>query len=130
MPSRYLKLQNLRKGNASDALVAARETLRGQLPPADPVMPRLYALRILEADDDFGSRDGLVVQGDGVTWQAIDALFDLAVVGGRAHRATHPAGVDLACTTCGQFDAVWSVPIAEPIRLRRGLDIGTDLISG
>jgi hypothetical protein len=83
MPSRYLKLQNLRKGHAADSLVAARELVRG-IRPTDPAVPRLYAQRILEADDDWGTRDGRVVQGDGVTWEAIDALFDLAIAGGRA----------------------------------------------
>jgi hypothetical protein len=128
MPSRYLKLQNLRKGHAADVLVATRESVRGT-PPTDPVVPRLYAMRILEADDEFGTRDGLVVQGDGVTWEAIDALFDLAITGCRAHRSGHPAGVDLTCATCRQFDQVWAVQIAEPIRIRRGLEAGTDLIS-
>jgi hypothetical protein len=127
MPSRYLKLQNLRKGHAADSLVAAREMVRA-IRPTDPAVPRLYAQRILEADDDWGTRDGLVVQGDGVTWEAIEALFDLAIAGGRAHRAEHPAGVDPKCAKCRQFDAVWAVQIAEPIRLRRGLEAGTELI--
>jgi hypothetical protein len=127
MPSRYLKLQNLRKGHAAESLLAARETVRG-IRLTDPIVPRLYADLILEADDEFGTRDGLVVQGDAVTWEAIDALFDLAIAGGRAHRSEHPAGVDPRCATCRQFDAVWSVPIAEPIRLRRGLQYGTDLL--
>jgi hypothetical protein len=77
MPSRYLKRRNLRKGHAAESLRRPRAgswhpTHRShRAPDLRPANP--------EADDDWSTRDGLVLQGDGVTWEAIDALFDLAI---------------------------------------------------
>lgn len=63
-----------------------------------------------------------MVQGDEVTWETIDALFGLAIARGRAHRNTHPCGGWFPQrASCRQFDAVWSVHIAGPIRPGAGL---------
>jgi hypothetical protein len=128
MPSHYLKLQNLRRRAVADELLATREALRGTR-PTHPSVPNVYALRLLEVDDDHGTRDGLVVQGDGVTWSMIDALYDLAVRGMRAHRDQTGHGGGSGCTTCDQFHQVWSVQVADRIRDRRGLEFGTELLA-
>jgi hypothetical protein len=129
MPSRYLRLQKLRIDHAADALVAIRERLRGSLKPADPHAPYIYASHILEADDSDGSQSGYVVRGDGLTWAAIDSLYDLALRGARAHAAESGHGRDPSCQVCQQFNAIWSVPVVEPVRLRRGYEQATDLLN-
>jgi hypothetical protein len=128
MPSRYLKLQSLRKRAVADELVATREALRGTR-PTHPSVPNVYALRLLEVDDEHGMREGLVVQGDGVTWSMIDALYDLAVSGMRAHRADSGHGGGPGCEVCERFHEIWSVQMVEPIRERRGLESGTELLT-
>jgi hypothetical protein len=129
MPSRYLRIQKLRIDHAAAALVAVRERLRGTLKPSDPHAPYLYASHILEADDEDGGRSGYVVRGDAVTWDAIDSLYDLAVRGARAHAVESGHGRDPECPTCQQFNAIWAVPIAEPVRLRRGYRQATELLT-
>ena len=102
-PGGHLHSQTLRIHNAADALVAAREELRGRIAPCDSALPGLYVSRILAADDRHGAGLGLVVQGDAVSWGSLDALEVLARYGQLAHHdaGPHTAGVTpLTCRLC------------------------------
>lgn len=79
------------------------------------------AVELLAADDERGGRVGLVVQGDGVSWDAVDGLLDLAVYGRLAHRLQeHNGSAGQGCQVCGAADRVWSGRLVDPVTARRG----------
>jgi hypothetical protein len=120
--SRHLHVQHLRSRNAAEALVAVRDELRGQIRPADRHAPWLYAHHILEADDDFGTGAGLVVQGDAVSWEMIEAIYALALLGAdEHHRQAHPDGSRNAtqCAMCRKGRLIRRVELAFAIEDRR-----------
>lgn len=78
-------------------------------------------LAVLAADDERGTKVGLVVQADEIRWDAIDALLDLAVYGRLAHRrAAHAGSGGHGCAKCAAADAMWSGGLVDPVAARRG----------
>lgn len=112
-----------RATHAADALTRAREQLATEgIRPGDEQSADLYARAVLAADDDFGAGDGLVVQGDEITWRQLDALLDLAMLARLAHgRLLHP-DVDRPedCEWCDRGDAMWHSAVIDPLTARRG----------
>lgn len=81
---------------------------------------RLYAGRVLEADDRHGAAHELIVQGDAALWPSIDGLVDLALYGRLAHRhLAHHGGAGEGCQLCQQADAMWHNALIEPLTRRR-----------
>lgn len=105
--------------HAADVLLAARAQLYGKLSPDHPSVPPWYARQILAADDRYGVAADLVVQGQDVSWAAIDGLVDLAIYGMLAHRRfVHAGGTTLDCARCG-LAASWQPVLLEPVAARR-----------
>ncbi|MGI8665604.1 MAG: hypothetical protein ACR2N4_06190 [Jatrophihabitans sp.] len=112
---------------AAQVLVSVTEELRDQLPPSDKLAPRLQAGRILEADDERGTRAGLVVQSDDVRWAAIDGLLDLAVYGMLAHRRlAHDGRPGTDCPMCQQAEAMWHNTLIGRV-MREDVDASSEL---
>ena len=115
-------LPPLRTGRAADVLLEVRAALRSAgVRPADPDAPHLYADRMLTEDDGYGRELGLVVQGDGISWRQLDALFDLAMLGALLHRPiAHPAEFARNdCPWCDRAEAYWHVNLVDVITARR-----------
>ena len=75
---------------------------------SDPLASMLCASRVLQGDDERGTKTGLVVQGDGVNWESLDSLVELAVYGMLTHRSLAHDGELLAgCRLCAQSELVW-----------------------
>lgn len=85
--SRHLRYQANRSGHAAQVLTAARTELRDVAQPGTDHAAWLYAHRILEADDDWGTRSKLIVQGDAIAWPLIEQLVALAEIGRETHLA-------------------------------------------
>lgn len=85
----------------------------------DPLASMLCASKVLQADDDRGSRAGLVVQGEDVNWQSLDGLVELAVYGMLTHRSlAHDGRLLTECRLCRQAEAMWQNDLVG--RLLRG----------
>jgi len=75
---------------------------------------------VVDADDERGRSEGLVVQADKVSWTMLDALVDLALYGSLLHKEIpHQRGRD--CRWCRQAEAVWHTALIDPLLARRGL---------
>ena len=102
-----------RRARAARELHNARVELDGKLSPDHPSVPPWYGRRVLAADDEFGRAAGLVVQGERISWSAIDALTELAMYGMLAHRLlSHDGEVDPNCARCAQSTA-WQASLLE-----------------
>lgn len=109
-----------RQQNAGKALAAARDKLRGVIRPDDPNFWLLHAMRVLDADDAYGTGRDLVTQGDRVGWDDIDAVIELALLAARQHHSSpgHYAG-RRDCDTCQAADRVGQVQLFTPLNRRR-----------
>jgi hypothetical protein len=112
-------VQRLRYQAAADALVAVRDDLRGKIPPRHKGSAQAYSTRLIDADDEFGARAGLVTQRDQLAWSTVDAMYDLAKAGGRAHQAETGHAAMPGCEICAGYTAVGSVQIADALAARR-----------
>ncbi|MGI8668207.1 MAG: hypothetical protein ACR2N4_19620 [Jatrophihabitans sp.] len=120
MPPRTLS--PVRGQAAAAALLAVREELRDRISPNHPLAPRLYAGRIVENDDEHGGRAGLVVQGDGLRWQTIDGLLNMALYGMLMHRELAHAGQlrGPGCAVCEHAESMWQTTLLDPLLVHRG----------
>ncbi|MEO6703069.1 MAG: hypothetical protein ABI140_01045 [Jatrophihabitantaceae bacterium] len=108
-----IALDHGRRARAAHELHNARVELDGRLSPDHPSVPPWYGRRVLAADDEFGRAAGLVVQGERISWSAIDAMAELAMYGTLAHRwLTHNGEVDPSCARCAQSTA-WQASLLE-----------------
>jgi hypothetical protein len=112
---------HLRSHAAAAALNAAISDLRAHdITPAGLGSALLYADRVLAADDDYGSKHSLIVQGDAVGWPLVDGLVDVAAYGMFAHRQlAHRGGSGQRCPLCGQIQAMWHGALIDPVTARR-----------
>jgi hypothetical protein len=119
---------HLRSHAAAAALSAAIADLRPHgITPAGLASALLYADRVLAADDDYGARQSLIVQGDAVGWPAVDGLVEVAAYGMLAHRQlAHQGGAGQDCPLCHQIQAMWHSALIDPV-LARQRSTATDL---
>ena len=104
---------------AAQTLLRAWEELRGDMSQNDPLASMLCASKVLQADDERGAQAGLVVQGEDVNWQSLDALVELAVYGMLTHRSlAHDGGLLAGCRLCQQSESMWQNDLVG--RLLRG----------
>jgi hypothetical protein len=111
-PGGHLRSQTLRIHHAADALLAARDELRGRVAPGDAALPGLYVARILAADDRHGAGLGLVVQGDAVSWGSLDALEVLVRYGQLAHHEAGPHTAGVTPLTCRLCQAIFALDVS------------------
>jgi len=75
---------------------------------SDPLASMLCASKVLQGDDERGVHTGLVVQGDGVNWDSLDGLVELAVYGMLTHRSlAHDGELLEDCGLCARSEAIW-----------------------
>jgi hypothetical protein len=112
---------HLRGRTAAAALSAAIGDLRPQgITPGGLTSALLYADRVLAADDDYGARHNLIVQGDTVGWPAVEGLVEVAAYGMLAHRQlAHRGGAGQDCPLCRQIQAMWHSSLIDPVVGRR-----------
>jgi hypothetical protein len=107
------ELDHSRRTRATRELYAARGELHGRLSPDHPSVPPWLCRRILDADDQHGKDAGLVVQGEQVSWSALDALAELALYGMLAHRRlAHSGELDPDCLRCAR-STDWQASLLE-----------------
>lgn len=119
---------HLRSHATAAALTTAISDLRAHdITPGGLTSALIYADRVLAADDDYGSKQSLIVQGDALGWPAVDGLVDIAVYGMLAHRQlAHRGGAGQACPLCRQIRAMWHSALIDPVTTRRRIT-ATDL---
>ena len=119
---------HLRSRAAAAALSAAIADLRPSgITSAGLTSALLYADRVLAADDDYGAKQSLIVQGDAVGWPAVDGLVEVAAYGMLAHRQlAHQGGAGQDCPLCRQIQAMWHSTLMDPV-LARQQSTATDL---
>jgi hypothetical protein len=110
-------IQELRYRVAAEALVAIRERLRGKIPPGHPLSAKTYTIQMIDVDDAYGAREGLVTQGDQLPWASVVRLYDLATLGFRVHTQT-PGHHQGTCPTC-EDSSTWTVQLADAVKARR-----------
>jgi hypothetical protein len=118
-----------RRGHAAAAALAAAltELARYDLRPDQPGSALLFTDRVLAADDEYGARHSLIVQGDAVAWSAVDGLVEVAAYGMLAHRQhAHQGGSGQNCPLCRQIQAMWHTALIDPVTARRQIS-ATDL---
>lgn len=118
-----------RRGHAAAAALTAAltELARHGLYPDQPGSTLLFSDRVLAADDEYGARRNLIVQGNGVSWSAVDGLVDVAAYGMLAHRQhAHQGGSGPNCPLCQQIQAMWHTALIDPMTARRQIS-ATDL---
>lgn len=75
---------------------------------SDPLASMLCASKVVQGDDERGTQTGLVVQGDGVSWDSLDGLVELAVYGMLTHRSlAHDGELLEDCRLCAQSEGIW-----------------------
>lgn len=119
---------HLRSHAAASALSAAIGDLRSDgITPGGLTSALLYADRVLAADDEYGVKESLIVQGDAVGWPAVDGLVEVAAYGMLAHRQlAHQGGAGQGCPLCQQIQAMWHSSLIDPV-LTRQRSTATDL---
>ena len=114
---------HLRSHSAAAALSAAIGDLRPHgISPDALASALLYADRVLAADDDYGAKQSLIVQGDAVGWPTVDGLVEVGTYGMLAHRQlAHQGGAGQDCPLCQQIQAMWHSSLIDPVLARRQL---------
>jgi hypothetical protein len=114
---------HLRSHSAAAVLSAAIGDLRPHgISPDDLAAALLYADRVLAADDDYGVKQSLIVQGDTVGWSAVDGMVEVAAYGMLAHRQlAHQGGAGQDCPLCQQIHSMWQGSLIDPVLARRQL---------
>jgi len=118
-----------RRGHAAAAALTAAltELAEHDLRPDQPGLALLFSDRVLAADDEYGARHSLIVQGDGLGWSTVDGLVDVAAYGMLAHRQhAHQGGSGQNCPLCRQIQTMWHTALIDPVTARRRIS-ATDL---
>ena len=111
-----------RRGHTAAAALTAAVTELGQhgIRPDQSGWALLFTDRILAADDEYGARHSLIVQGDALGWSAVDGLVEVAAYGMLAHRQhAHQGGSGQDCPLCRQIQAMWHTALIDPVTTRR-----------